>query len=302
MKNSPTLSKFATDPIVPTPDSKYTAKTADVFELYNLAVCNPEDNVRTLLWAYRNGSRRGRSKQPIRLCEDFCGTALTASAWVRGKFAITDAYAVGIDLSGEEIAWCKDHVQLPDGSLPLRVLHVGNVLRAAELCKSAKGFDIIFAFNFSIGYIHTWSDLITYFEGVRERLADGGVYVCDALCGPSSNIDLRHSGDYMPQHDPTPVGGTGSCPDFWMRFDLVYHDRLTGMQRWDLDFFFPDGSTIRGHFSYVWRHWSVPQIVDAMRLAGFHNFMFAENDDDAGPVVLHRPPTYDTEVDLVIAS
>ena len=70
---------------------KRTAGTTDRYELYTEAVQDPEAEVKFAHRVYRkqNGS------SPIRVREDFCGTAAICCAWVRSG---SDNRAIGMDL------------------------------------------------------------------------------------------------------------------------------------------------------------------------------------------------------------
>src|SRR5688572_30247201 len=81
---------------------KYTAKTADKHELYQLSVQDPEIEIAFISRVYK----KTFGKLPLRLREDFCGTALFAAEWVRGNDSRT---AIGIDLDQPTLDWGIEH-------------------------------------------------------------------------------------------------------------------------------------------------------------------------------------------------
>src|SRR5215203_5258050 len=78
--------------------SRFTAKTADRYELYQMSVQSPDDDLAFLTRVYK----RMQGRTPLHLREDFCGTALMCSTWVKKNAKHT---AEGFDLDPEALAW-----------------------------------------------------------------------------------------------------------------------------------------------------------------------------------------------------
>ena len=91
-----------------------TARTADKYDLYQRAVNSPEADVEFLVAEYK----RLRGKKPRHLREDFCGTALLCSHWIR---AGRDWTAEGFDIDHEPIQWGKQHNFEPLGEVASRM-------------------------------------------------------------------------------------------------------------------------------------------------------------------------------------
>ena len=115
-----------------------TAANADRHALYQEAVQDPVEDVRTVKSIVTEMS--GRSPQSIR--EDFCGTAIFSTEWVRGNPA---ARALGVDLDASVVDWGRArHVaELGDGDGSLELL-IGDVLQP-----DGRRFDVVCAMNFS---------------------------------------------------------------------------------------------------------------------------------------------------------
>src|SRR5438094_362501 len=112
---------------------KYTARTADKHELYELSVQNPDADVSLVERFFR----KFRGRVPLRLREDFCGTAKLCEAWVR-KY---HRQAVGVDIDADTLALARAR-NVPDKQ---------NVkLVCNNVAKVQTGdFDVACAFNFS---------------------------------------------------------------------------------------------------------------------------------------------------------
>ena len=87
---------------------KYTASTADKYELYQLAVQRPADDLAFLVKVFKKLT--GKTARHFR--EDFCGTALLASEWVKQGPAYT---AEAFDLDPAPLAWGWARNVLPLG-------------------------------------------------------------------------------------------------------------------------------------------------------------------------------------------
>lgn len=81
---------------------RYTRKTADKHELYQLSVQDPQFELEFIDKAFKRAT--GRRAQSVR--EDFCGTALFCGAWVESRAGRT---AIGIDLDQSVMDWGVEH-------------------------------------------------------------------------------------------------------------------------------------------------------------------------------------------------
>jgi SAM-dependent methyltransferase len=223
---------------------RFSARTADKHALYQLAVQSPAEDVRFLARLYR--SLRGREARHLR--EDFCGTALLCTAWVRGKKPRT---AEGFDISEKTLAWGRAHNFPPLGERAERIeLHAEDV-RAP----SARRPDVRCAQNFSYFVFKERAQLLAYFESARRDLAPGGILVLDIYGGPEA----------MEEEEEEREIEEG--------FTYVWEQRryvpATGAYEAHIHFRFPDGSEMRRAFSYDWRLWTLPEVKDALLDAGF---------------------------------
>ena len=214
----------------------------DRHDLYERTVQSPEKVVAFL--------RELHGGDPRALGEDFSGTAAVARAWVR---SVPGGSAVAVDLDASVL-------ERASGVPGVELVH-GDVRTATD--PAIHRVDVLFVGNFSIGEIGERADLVRYLARSRERLHRGGLFVCDVYGGPSA---LR----------------TGAIErSFWIeggdRVRYVWEQRevdpSTGRVVNAMHFRVErEGvvvQSIEDAFVYRWRLWSVPELREAMREAGF---------------------------------
>ena len=184
--------------------------------------------------------------RPRVLREDFCGTGGVCRAWAAQGPRFR---AVGVDLDAEPLARMR-------GSSRVRAVR-------ADVLDCPARADIVSATNFPVGYWYTRRDLVRYLKRTRARLNRGGVFVCDTYGG---------AGAFEP-------GSTRR--DFWLdggsRVRYTWEQReadpLTGMVLDVIHFRVDrDGDVVADipdAFVYRWRLWSIAELREAMRDAGF---------------------------------
>jgi hypothetical protein len=110
---------------------------------------------------------------------------------------------------------------------------------------------------------HTREALRAYFRHARRSLLPGGVVIIDAYGGPGAMRVGEQRRAVPPQ-----VGGNFRGQGFEYRWEQRSYDAVTG--KVDCRIHFRVGKrTIRDAFVYDWRLWSLPELVEVMREAGF---------------------------------
>ncbi|KAJ3707597.1 hypothetical protein LUZ61_011302 [Rhynchospora tenuis] len=266
------------------------ADTPSKFDLYQLSVQSPKGDISYMLkffLMYIGG------RQPLHLQEDFCGTALLSTEWLRSDPRRT---AVGLDLDLESLDWCLDNnlgKVGSDASSRLSLFH-GNVLKPFESrhvyhppkidfikdlslddrtgAQEQSGIpttmgeatlparDIVCAFNYSCCCLHSRKDLIAYFRHAFNALSKrGGIFVMDLYGGTSSECKLRLQRKFS------------GFTYIWEQEEFDVINRKTKIS---LHFQFGKKKALRHAFSYHWRLWSIPEIKDCMEEAGFKSVHF----------------------------
>jgi hypothetical protein len=221
-----------------------TAKNSDKFELYELSVQEPEADCDFIRQAWRE--LKGR--EPTSLREDFCGTAITAIEWVKQNDAHT---GVGIDLDGPtlEVAERRRTRRLDSSQQERMTLLQENVLSA-----STPPVDCVLATNFSYFIFKERKTLREYFEAAYAGLADGGMMILDAYGGSDSFLEMEEPRE---------------CEGFTYVWDQDYYSPVTGHVINHIHYDFEDGSRMEKAFTYEWRLWTLPEIQELLREAGF---------------------------------
>lgn len=232
-----------------------TARTADKHILYERAVQSIPADIKFM----DRMCKQHMGRLPVLLREDFCGTAALATAFVGGR---PGARAYGVDLHGPTLAWgLKNHIaRLPEEAQGRITLIEEDVLNAV----TPPG-DVVLGLNFSYSVFKTRERLRQYFVAAREALKPGGVFIIDAFGGTESAIDYSERRKLVASET---LEGERVPPFTYVweqaRFDVISHDITC-----KIHFEFRDGSEMRNAFTYDWRHWSLPELQELMREAGF---------------------------------
>ena len=236
------------------------AARADKYDLYQKSVQSPEFESDFMATVFKKVYKRDATI----LREDFCGTHAVCCEWLKkGK---ADRQAWGVDLDPEPLAWGKTHNQdkLSEGQKERLHLVEDNVLTA-----QAPTADVIAAQNFSFWIFKTRDDLRTYFSKVFRNLNNEGVLVLDMMGGAEAITD---DSEEETEHD-----------GFTYVWDQDYFDPVTHDCTFNIHFRFDDGSEIKNAFSYHWRLWTLPEVQEILKEAGFNKVeVYWEGADEDG--------------------
>ena len=237
----------------------------DKHDCYELCVQSPRHVVSLLRALHGN--------EPIVLREDFCGTAAVARRWCEEARARGEpARAWAADLDVECMTRAREHSRAAGIGDMLTTLHAD--LLADEHgggmgVGMGEGADVVFVGNFSIGYARTRESLLAYLRRCKRHLDlglggfGGGVFVCDTYGGASAfalgGLERRH-----------PSRGREVVHYVWQHEAA---DPTTSMVRNSIGFRVElEGEIVAEYpraFVYEWRLWSIAELREAMRDAGF---------------------------------
>lgn len=226
------------------PKPKLTAKSADPHLLYQLSVQDTPWEVSFIDRVFMG--QRGRRPKSLR--EDFCGTALLCAEWVKKN---PERVATGIDIDAKVLAWGKRHNLAPIDEPGNRITLLRQDVR--EPC--AKRHDVVCALNFSYWVFRTRDELRGYFTHARRGLARDGLFLCDAYGGWESQ---------EPMLEPRIIKA-----GFTYVWDQDSFDPITHSVTNYIHFEFKDGTKLKRAFTYEWRYWSLPELLEVLREAGF---------------------------------
>jgi SAM-dependent methyltransferase len=223
---------------------RLTAATADRWRLYEQSVQEPEADCDLIeqIW------RELRGRNPRRLREDFCGTALNSIEWVRRNRLHT---AVGIDLSAEVLAIAADRIR---ERLRPRDRRRIRLLRADVRKVRTEPVDTIVACNFSYFGFRTRDELRRYFRACHRALVRDGMLLLDAYGGSDAFREIEEKRQEK---------------GFLYVWDQHYYNPVDGHVTNHIHFRFPDGTKLARAFTYEWRLWTLPELIELLREAGF---------------------------------
>jgi len=252
------------------PKSRFTAATADKYELYQLAVQSPEEDIDFLVNVYQ--TERGRTPRHFR--EDFCGTGLLTATWIKRDERNT---AEGFDIDPEPVQWgqARHFAELGEDA-ERATIHLKDAREPSD-----KAPDVRCAQNFSYWIFKTRREMLDYFTRARRDLADDGIFVVDLHGGPES-IDVME--------EETELEDEG----FTYVWDQDQHWPVTGEARLFIHFRFPDGTEMNRAFQYDWRLWGLVELREILEDAGFSRvdcyWEGTDEDGESGNGVFTKEP------------
>ncbi len=213
------------------------SKKLDKFDLYTMCVQDPP-RMAEFLAAVHGGT-------PRTLRDDFAGPGAIARAWAAQS---KTHRGIAVDLDAEPLRKAK---------AAARVKCVIEDVR----CVKDKA-DVICALNFGVCELHQRRDLQKYLTQARRTLHRGGILVCDlyggsdALIRSTTRKTVRVDGKSSVRYSWVQEGGNAVSGRVSNR---IHFRVLQGPRVIDM----------RDAFTYDWRLWSIPELRDAMREAGF---------------------------------
>jgi hypothetical protein len=234
------------------------AEQADRHELYEASVQNVGEECNFITATYT--TLRGRA--PVSWREDFCGTAAAACHWTTMSPEHT---AFAVDFDSEVLDWGRNNRLsrlTPEQQARIQLVE------SDVLTVETPQVDALGAFNFSYWIFQTRPLMLQYFTRVKEALKDDGVFFLDAFGGYESMEEMKEKTKY---------------DDFTYIWDQARYSPITGEMECHIHFKFPDKSKLKRAFSYTWRLWTLPEILELLEEAGFRNpTVYWEGTDDEG--------------------
>ncbi|MCP4925500.1 MAG: class I SAM-dependent methyltransferase [Gammaproteobacteria bacterium] len=234
------------------------AELADPHELYEESVQCVEEECEFITKTFK--SIRGRDALSFR--EDFCGTASAACEWVRQSPEHT---SIGVDFNSEVLAWgLENRVGRLDSEQKQRVTLIEeNVLEV-----KTESVDVVGAFNFSYFIFQQRELMKQYFRSIYAALKPDGMFFLDAFGGYEAFEEMKEKTKY---------------DKFTYVWDQKRYSPITGEMECHIHFKFPDGSKLKRAFSYTWRLWTLPEILEMLSETGFKNpTVYWEGTDEDG--------------------
>jgi len=221
-----------------------TASTSDIHDLYERSVQEPDAEGELIDQVWRE--QRDRLATSIR--EDFCGTAAASMAWVRRRRANT---AIAVDIDPAVLDWGRQRLRkrLTPSQARRLTLVEGDVMKTLT-----KPVDSVLAMNFSYFIFRTRPQLKRYFRCAHHALRDDGLFLLDAYGGGDSYSEMEEERDF---------------DSFTYIWDQAHFNPITHDVTNHIHYSFPDGTRIDKAFTYHWRIWTLPELQELLKEAGF---------------------------------
>jgi len=240
-----------------------TLTLEEKYGIYEISVQDPEEHIR--MFNFIHSEVVGRAPRILR--EDFCGTFWISTEWVKSNSANE---AICLDLDSEPLAHGKVfHYKTLNSEQKKRI----EILKQNVISVTMKKADIVAACNFSFYIFKERNTLVDYFRKALASLTPGGVFILEMAGGPGFIEKDK-------ERRTVKSDKFGKFQYMWHQksFNPITHDGL-----YSINFKFPDGSKVKDAFVYDWRVWTLPEIFDAMRDAGFVDpHVYWEEEDEEG--------------------
>lgn len=223
------------------------------YHYYEAAVQNPSFEVETMEKLYFEI----RNKEPISLREDFCGSGAITSLWGRREGKV----AWGVDLDPEPLEEGKKRHYHHLSDKQKKGVHYS----CADVLTFNERTDIVCAFNFSYFIFHERAKLLHYFKTVHKSLNKDGLFMLDIFGGPESMVELEEK---------------QARDGFTYYWDCQSFNPLTHLCRYAIHIKPKGKAKHKDLFVYNWRFWSVPEVVDLLKEAGFSDVKTYWEEDD----------------------
>jgi cyclopropane fatty-acyl-phospholipid synthase-like methyltransferase len=216
-----------------------------------------------------------RNRIPHTLREDFCGTTNTSCEWVKRR---GDNTAHCVDLDPEVLEWGRRNKIAKIGEAGDRIhIHNDDVMTV-----NVAPVDIVLAMNFSYWLFKTRAAMEEYFNKVRVGLVADGIFFLDAFGGYEAFQELEESTKYN---------------GFTYVWDQAKYNPITGDITCHIHFKFKDGSKLKNAFTYEWRLWTLPELMEMLSNCGFRPTVYWEGTDKDGEGNGVFTPTTEGEAD-----
>ena len=219
-------------------------KPFDKYLHYKRSVQSPEEDIDFFAKIYRSFYK----KAPRLFREDFCGTFLVGLHWVK---AHRENKAIVVDKSSEPLNYGrKHHLPLMSAEERPRLQIINKNVSSRSLPKA----EIVSVSNFSYFALRERDALLGYFKNVRRQLMEKGLFIIDVFGGPACEEPNEESVSHR------------GFKYFW---DQESFDPITNHSRFHIHFKRRGEKKREKVFSYSWRMWSLPELRDILRGAGF---------------------------------
>jgi SAM-dependent methyltransferase len=228
------------------------------YSLYESAVQSPEGEVEIILNKYKEI----RGVYPHSLREDFCGSSAFSTAWVKSS---PKRIAYGVDLDPSPLEYAREYHYSKLKASQKNRLHL---MQADVFEAPLPKVDVVVALNFSYFIFKEREQLVQYFARVKNSLNTKGIFVLDLFGGQHAHKV------FVEKHD------RGKFMYFW---ECSYFNPVNHHAKFSIHLKPHGKKKMENVFTYDWRIWSLPELRDILKDAGFSSTaVYWEEDDGNG--------------------
>lgn len=191
---------------------------------------------------------------PMRLREDFCGTHLFAREYVKRDPRFK---AIGLDLDPAPIRYGELAAQK---ELTREQRSRLKIFKKNVISTTTPLSDWIVACNFSFYTFHERDVLVQYFKKARQSLSKGGIFMLELGGGPGFLEKLTDRRIFR-------VSETQKITYLWHQLDF---NPVQRRGQYAISFKVNESLKYKHAFQYDWRVWTIPEVRDVLKDAGFN--------------------------------
>jgi hypothetical protein len=242
--------------------ARTNGKAPNKYVLYENAVQDTPEDVKL----FNSIFRKTLGYAPVSLREDFCGTHMLACDWVKSNAKRT---AIAHDIDSEPLEHGQtNHYSKLNAAQKKRL----KVFKKDVRSITKPGVDLTTALNFSYWIFKEREQLKKYFKQVHKSLKTKGLFILDAM-GGSETMEITTDRERFNI-------GKRTYTYYW---DQEYFNTINHHGNFSISFKLPNGERLNKAFEYDWRLWSLPELTDILKEAGFKDVhIYWEGDDDEG--------------------
>jgi hypothetical protein len=228
-----------------------TAQRKKFFAWYEASVVDAPQDVAL----FRSIFFRVFGEYPETYREDFCGTFQHSVEWIKLN---RRNRAWALDLDPRTLAYgIETHLSTLQPQQQSRITLFQRDVRSILKPK----VDFATALNFSYSLFKTRSELVSYFRKVYASLNSRGLFLLDVMGG---------SALHEPSKDERRIPKTKKTPALDYFWEQKTFDPISNHAKFAIHFRLKGKRKIyRNAFTYDWRLWSLPELQEIMREAGF---------------------------------
>lgn len=218
--------------------------TFDKYFYYKESVQNPSGDIKFFQKVYKDIFKK--SARIFR--EDFCGTFYIGYHWLKKH---KQNKAIVIDNDREPLEYGKKHHLSQLKSAEKSRLQI---LNTSVSDKNLPKAEIISVSNFSYFIFKERAAMLQYFRNVKKSLLKKGLFILDVFGGPDCEARSEELTEYN---------------DFNYYWDQDSFDPVSNTAQFYIHFKRKGEKKQQKVFSYHWRLWSIPELKDILKDAGF---------------------------------